>query len=275
MKIISYVLLLALFSCSSEKKEDKNNSKSEKTSEKIETEKEEKKHWEYEGESGPEHWAEIEGNSFCAGQHQSPINISQIDLVQGHDSLVFNISNYKYEDFSHISSVTNNGHSIQYNFDSENNSIDFNGNTYSLIQFHFHSPAEHTVSGVRFPLETHLVHYNKEIDEYIVIANFIKEGDKSDDLEFLEHFLPIAVGETKEINKEYCFYETLSSKNNAGYAHYKGSLTTPPCTENVNWLISDTPNEVSHEQIKILQELMPHNNYRGEQELNGRKVYKL
>ena len=96
------------------------------------------------------------------------------------------------------------------------------------------------------------------------------EGEMSPTFSFLESYLPIQVGETKPIDAMFDFNEILAGK--AECFHYTGSLTTPPCTEGVNWFIFKEPITVSEAQVKQLQELMPMNNYRTTQALNDRIV---
>ena len=226
--------------------------------------------WRYAGEMGPEHWTEFEKNSNCDGKFQSPINLLTKDVVK--NEIQLKITDYQYVTLTHIHSVNNNGHSIQYNFSSEDNAVIFDKEKYTLRQFHFHSPSEHTINGIRYPLEIHLVHYNDEKRDYLVIAAMAVEGESNETFVFLEQFLPISVGETKPINTTHDFNQLIPENNGAGYFYYKGSLTTPPCTENVNWLIMTSFVTVSETQIELLRQLMPIDNYRDVQHLNGRQI---
>jgi len=223
-------------------------------------------HWSYEGESGPEHWAAIEKESDCDGQAQSPINIIEKDvvLIEREEQLF----NFHYAKETMIHDVINNGHSIQYNFDTGDH-IDYEGEEFALKQFHFHEPSEHTINGVRYPLEIHLVHQNTE-KEYLVLSFMAIEGASSPTFSFLESYLPIKVGEAKSIDTPFDFNEILTGKKMC--FHYVGSLTTPPCTEGVKWFIFKDPITVSEKQVKELQVLMPMNNYRSTQALNDRIV---
>ncbi|MEE4279161.1 MAG: carbonic anhydrase family protein [Halieaceae bacterium] len=225
-------------------------------------------HWEYAGELGPEQWAELEGCSACNGEHQSPVNIIRTDTQpdsQANWPLVL-----RYPAETTIHSVVNNGHSIQYDFD-RGDQLDFADNTYDLMQFHFHEPSEHTLNGIRYPIEMHLVHYNQEIDEYVVLAVVGYEGTPSDAYAFLEQYLPLQPGESRDIDKPFNLRTALPDSLTPRF-HYRGSLTTPPCTESVNWIVFEEPFMLSHEQVVELQRVMPFNNYRGTQPLNDRQV---
>lgn len=221
------------------------------------------KHWNYEGETGPSHWSEIEVNSDCGEKYQSPINIVNYKIDE---TLVpLNIS---YADSTHIHDVVNNGHTIQYNFDA-GDYITLNNKKYELKQFHFHEPAEHLIDGVRYPMVLHLVHVNNA-GEYAVLAVMAKEGISSKPFDFLESYLPVNVNETKLVDKAFDMNQNLPK--NKTYFNYTGSLTTPPCTESVEWFVFKEPITVSLKQVEELRKLMPLNNYRDEQPLNGREI---
>jgi carbonic anhydrase len=232
------------------------------------THSEKDKHWSYNGETGPEHWDELEKNSHCNGKRQSPINI--IDINTKVDSSLSSKIDIRYAENTKIHDVANNGHSIQYNFEPGDELV-FNNKKYDLKQIHFHEPAEHTINGIRYPMEIHLVHQN-ENKEFVVLGILAKEGIPSDPFTFLESFLPIRTGETKVVDKSFDLNKNLPE--NKTFYHYHGSLTTPPCTEKVEWVVFETPITISENQVKVLQDLMPINNYRSTQELEGRMVLK-
>lgn len=223
--------------------------------------------WSYAGETSPEHWAEIEKNSDCSGMRQSPINIIDINVIEKQDDSARNTLFYSPSTI--LTKVRNNGHTVQFDFD-KGDSICSSDTHYDLIQIHFHEPSEHTINGVRYPIEIHLVHQSKRGD-YEVLAIFGVEGTESETFESLESYLPLAEGEEKEINRELDL--TSIFPENKDYYTYKGSLTTPPCTENVNWVIFKNPIVVSLEEVVKLRENMPLRNYRNEQPINDRMVY--
>ncbi|WP_298330478.1 carbonic anhydrase family protein [uncultured Dokdonia sp.] len=221
------------------------------------------KHWSYNGETGPSHWKELEVNSDCGGKYQSPINIVNYQLDETLAPL-----NITYSDSTHIHDVVNNGHSIQYNFDA-GDYITLDNKRYELKQFHFHEPAEHLIDGVRYPMVLHLVHIS-DAGEYAVFAVMAKEGVSSSPFDFLESYLPLNVEETKVVDT--AFDMNLNLPEDKTYFNYTGSLTTPPCTERVEWFIFKEPITVSLEQVEKLKALMPLNNYRDEQPQNGRVI---
>lgn len=227
--------------------------------------KEDSKHWTYQGETGPEHWSEIEKESDCDGKRQSPINIIDLDVID--DTSLAPIEIY-YSTKVKIHEITNNGHSIQYDFE-KGDFIILNDDEYKLKQIHFHEPSEHTINGIRYPLEMHLVHFSKD-NKITVLAIMAKEGESSKPFTFLEKYLPIDSGETKLIDTNFDLNKTLPKDKS--YYTYNGSLTTPPCTQNVTWVVYKTPITISVEQVKQLQKLMPLNNYRNEQPVNGRII---
>lgn len=224
--------------------------------------------WSYAGETSPEHWAELEKNSDCSGKRQSPVNIIDINVVEKEGDTAHNTLFYSPETI--LTKVRNNGHTVQFDFD-RGDSICSREIHYDLIQIHFHTPSEHTVNGIRYPIEIHLVHQSKDKKTYTVLAIFGIEGEESETVEELESFLPLAEGEEKVIEKALDL-TSIFPKNKDYYA-YHGSITTPPCTENVNWIILKEPIIVSLEEVIRMRDNMPLRNFRNEQDLNGRTVY--
>jgi len=254
------LIVFAVFSCKNKK--DNKTIDATVNEEKHVTEN---AHWTYEGETGPEHWIEIEKESDCDGKRQSPINIIDVDVI---DDASIEAIDIHYSASVKIHEITNNGHSIQYNFE-KGDFIILNDNEYRLKQIHFHEPSEHTIDGIRYPLEMHLVHVSKD-NKISVLAVMAKEGRSSEPFTFLEKYLPINSGETKLIDANFDLNENLPE--NKSYYTYGGSLTTPPCSENVTWFVFKTPIAVSVDQVKELQKLMPLNNYRNEQPINERVI---
>lgn len=224
---------------------------------------EEHKHWNYEGETGPEHWSEIDQND-CGGSAQSPI-----DIVETEKDNTLQPIDFHYSENTKIHDVINNGHSIQFDFE-EGDYIKINGDAYELVQFHFHEPAEHTIQGVRYPLVIHMVHKNKE-GKFAVIAIMAKESKESNEtFEFLDKHLPVKINESIEVKEDFNLNKVLPE--NQAYYTYTSSLTTPPCTEGVQWFIFKNPVDVSLKMINDLKRIMPINNFRNVQELNGRII---
>ncbi|WP_235015827.1 carbonic anhydrase [Aquimarina sp. AU58] len=266
MVFIAVITAILVSSCTNTKEKIKREHSIEVAKEKTtSTTDHAKKHWSYVGETSPEHWAEIEKNSECGGKFQSPINIVSLDAIVDPNLkplAIHYVSNTKIHD------VVNNGHSIQYNFE-EGDYLMYKGDKYDLKQIHFHESSEHTINGIRYPIVIHMVHTNSK-GEYLVLAVMAKEGQTSAPFRFLESYLPLKKGETKAIGKPFNLSYNLPKDKE--YYTYVGSLTTPPCTQGVNWVIFKEPITISLEQVNILRDLMPLNNYRNEQPLNGREV---
>ena len=97
------------------------------------------------------------------------------------------------------------------------------------------------------------------------------EGQESQIFEFLEQFLPLKERASKRIDRGVDL--SLLLPESLDYFSYVGSLTTPPCSEEVNWIVFRDPIILSLEEVEKLQDNMPVNNFREEQPLNGRLVY--
>lgn len=220
-------------------------------------------HWSHhKGEDGPENWKNLcEEFADCGGQAQSPINIINKEVSIGKDLA---IPQFNYEK-SKVN-IINNGHTIQFNVDG-NSIVKLNNKDYNLLQFHFHALSEHTIDGKHAPIEVHFVHKHSDTD-FAVIGVMYTEGKQNELLKkYLDKF-PTNKGEYKSEDMIDIF--NLLPKNKS-YYYYKGSLTTPPCTEIVNWYVLKNPIEASKEQIQKFSKIL-HNNYRPIQNLNGRKI---
>lgn len=221
--------------------------------------------WSYSGETSPEHWADFELNSDCDGMHQSPVNIIDYLTVEPEDTRKLNLY---YSPDIHLRKASNNGYTIQFDF-MTGDSIVYSGNSYQLVQIHFHEHSEHLISGVLYPVEIHLVHTDGD-GGLCVLAVLGKEGEESQIFRLLESFLPLEMGESKAIDVN-CDLNQLLPDDRTFYS-YTGSLTTPPCTEGVEWIVFKEPIVLSVDEVEKLRENMPLNNYRDQQPLNGRVV---
>ncbi len=188
--------------------------------------------WGYSGTEGPRHWGELsEDFAPCTdGQEQSPINIdnpTKADLAD----IVFN---YRPSALN----IVNNGASVQVNYD-PGSSIAWDGAVYQLVQFHFHTPSEHTVKGKTYALELHLVHRSAE-GKLAVVGVLVDIGAENPAFASIWDHLPSEAGaeqivEGVTINAGDLLPQTKS------YFTYDGSLTTPPCTEGVKWFVLTNP----------------------------------
>jgi len=220
-------------------------------------------HWGYEGEGAPAHWGSLKPEyATCgSGLYQSPIDINKT-IAASLDKI----------DFSYKDSplrIINNGHSIQVNYE-PGSSATIDGETYELLQFHFHAPSEHTVKGTFYDMEMHLVHKNSK-DELAVIGVMLKKGKPNNIIQVLWDNIPAEVNQENTVSGISVNAAGLLPSDR-GYYHYFGSLTTPPCTEGVNWSVLKTPIEVSEEQIAKFRTVMGVDNNRPVLPVNKRFV---
>jgi carbonic anhydrase len=203
-------------------------------------------HWSYEGEEGPEHWGEISADyHMCRdGRNQSPIDLEgniSADLPE----LVFDY-------VSPPNRETNNGHTIQLDITPGSFlRIPSRDRSFELKQFHFHSPSEHTVNGQSYAMELHFVHVD-ENGALAVVGVMFKEGKEHPELKKLWSFMPENAGESNA--PPVGIEETNLMPPTNDYYYYSGSLTTPPCSEGVVWIVLKNPVEASSEQIALFKE---------------------
>ncbi|KAK1264160.1 Bifunctional monodehydroascorbate reductase and carbonic anhydrase nectarin-3 [Acorus gramineus] len=226
---------------------------------------------------GPDHWGSLSPDYYAcsSGKLQSPINIIKDNAMW----------NPKLEPLTRYYNSANgtlvdSGFNIQLRYDDSVGGLIIEGKNYTLKQMHWHTPSEHTIDGIRYPVELHLVHRSEDND-IAVVAILYNLGDP-------DPFLDQLKNPFKELTKEVCsgdeeahvpvgLVETKSIKRNTRkYFRYMGSLTTPPCTEKVIWSILGKVRELSMDQLVELRaplELGYKNNSRPTQSLNGRHVY--
>jgi carbonic anhydrase len=219
-------------------------------------------HWSYDGLFGPDLWGNLDPSfKTCKeGAEQSPIDLIWKKPLTSDGNLQF-----KFTEEDLVAKDT--GHSAQVVF-SGKQMTNIRGQIYSLLQIHFHSPSEHTISGKHYPIEAHFVHKDPT-GQLAVLGVMFKEGAENPALSHVLAHIPSDKSKTNKtlvkINPSQ-FLPTILT-----YYNYKGSLTTPPCSEGVNWNIFNTPITASKEQIMKLQSFYNNNN-RPIQPLNGRKV---
>lgn len=205
--------------------------------------------WSYEGETGPEQWGKLnpEWAKCASGERQSPIDIR--DGIKVDQELV--MFDYQPSYFT----IINNGHTVQVNV-SGGNYITLTGRKYELMEFHFHRPSEEKVNGHNFEMVAHLVHKNPE-GKLLVIAVLIESGMQHGLIQTLWANLPL------EKNEPMVPVSTIDLKQilppHREYYTYMGSLTTPPCSEGVQWIVMKEPIQASPQQIEIFSRLYPMN----------------
>lgn len=217
--------------------------------------------WAYKGEAKPENWVNLcTGFTDCGGEEQSPINIEIAKAKKSED-----LPKLQFEYGNTPVSIVNNGHTIQFNIAGEH-SLQIGDKNYKLLQFHYHAASEHTVDGEHYPMEVHFVHKGDE--GLAVVGMLFQEGQSSLLLDNYLSFFPKQKGEY-EIEKTIPMSALVPQE--VSYYHYDGSLTTPPCSEIVDWYVLQKPIEASKRQLEQMTALL-HNNYRPVQKLNGREV---
>ncbi|NET73598.1 MAG: carbonate dehydratase [Sphaerospermopsis sp. SIO1G2] len=214
--------------------------------------------WDYENRE----WGDISQDyQVCKmGKQQSPIDLnstikSELKPVEIH-----------YQDIQ--LSVINNSHTIQVNNQLENFII-LDDHKFDLLQFHFHHPSEHSVSGKNYPMEIHFVHKNED-GNLAVLAVFLQEGRENKTLQQIWDVMP-----SQKSLEKYFFDISISPfqllpKESEIYRYF-GSLTTPPCSEIVNWIVFKEPLEISSAQFQQFQNIFP-NNARQTQPINRRSI---
>jgi carbonic anhydrase len=219
-------------------------------------------HWGYEGHSGPEHWSKIskEFGTCDKGTRQSPINITG-GYSSGLKPIQFD---YKTAQLN----IVNNGHTIQVNRP-EGSSITVDGEKFELLQFHFHTPSENTVGGKPYEMEMHLVHKNDK-GQLAVVGVFMRAGAENVVLDKAWQHMPEHAGD-EGLVKSVSINATDLLPAGQAYARFNGSLTTPPCSEGVRWMVMKQPIELSSAQVKRFAKVVGEN-ARPVQALNGRFV---
>lgn len=219
-------------------------------------------HWTYDGHEGPEHWGELAPEyTVCAmGKNQSPIDLD------GFTSAKLTPIKFNYD--VPAKDILNNGHTIQANF-GPGDSITVDGKVFDLIQVHFHTPSENHIRGKSFPMEGHLVHADKDGNLAVVAVMFV-EGKENAGIAKLWQQMP-EEADTKTPLTSSVKPGDLLPKDRT-YYRFNGSLTTPPCSEGVRWLVMKHPVSVSKEQVERFAHVMHHPNNRPVQPVNARPV---
>ena len=206
-------------------------------------------HWDYSGPGGPDSWGKLKPEfAQCAkGERQSPIDIR--------DGIRVDQRPIEFDYMPSYFRIVDNGHTVQVNV-GEGSSIRIMGRQYDLIQFHFHRPSEERINGRGFDMVAHLVH--KDLDGRLaVVAVLLQRGSDHPLVQTLWNNLPLEknVGFAPEVSIDL---NQLLPEDRRYFA-YMGSLTTPPCTEGVLWMVLKQPVSLSAEQIGIFSRLYPMN----------------
>jgi len=218
-------------------------------------------HWDYAGNAGPEAWGKMQPEySKCStGTRQSPIDIR--------GGIAVDLEPIKFDYRPSAFSVIDNGHTVQVNVE-PGNSITITGKRYELVQFHFHRPSEERINGRQYDMVAHLVH--KDVDGRLaVVAVLLDRGSAQAIVQSVWNNLPLEKGDEVRAGTRIDLSQLLPEDKR--YYTYMGSLTTPPCSEGVLWMVMKQPVPISVEQVSIFARLYPMN-ARPIQQADGRLI---
>ncbi|KAI9353890.1 alpha carbonic anhydrase [Obelidium mucronatum] len=222
--------------------------------------------WSYEGKSGVSHWGEF--STTCEkGEYQSPINF------EGEELLVGKKPSLSWASLTTPFEFLNNGHTVQLQLKQSTPALlshEINGIDYTVQQVHFHSPSEHHVDEKYFPLEAHFVHASTD-GKLNVIGVFFEIGAENPWINQFVNNIPQTANSTTTI-PSLDLTSIISALGSSKFYSYTGSLTTPPCTEGVLWLVAQEPLKVSQAQLDKLTKVMPFNSRTTQANKSGEKV---
>jgi len=220
--------------------------------------------WQYEGVNGPQAWGRLKPEyAMCSlGKRQSPINIDESITLRGPAEAI----GFDYRTSS--ATVVNNGHTIQIDVTGDNG-IFVRGARFQLIHLQFHHPSEEQINYRRFAMVAHLVHRNY-LGQLAVVAVLLDPGPANPVINQFWTYMPLGKGDRVPMPMGSVDLAGLLPKDQR-YYQFMGSLTAPPCTEDVLWMVLKQPVTISHEQQRLFAQQFP-NNARPPQPINGRVV---
>ncbi|VVC76651.1 Carbonic anhydrase [Aquicella siphonis] len=239
--------------------------------------------WGYIGNNGPVRWGQLNpAFALCSkGQSQSPINIDKkfkkmdSDLEIHYQPAMMRIVDDGITQLliKSTQTVINDGHGIQLNFprNGARETIRFGGVDYHLEQFHMHSPSENTLNGQAFPMEIHFVHQGDD-GKVAVIGVFVKAGKANPVLQNLIDHFPSDEGIEHSLQGVQINPVDLLPERRA-FFYFSGSLTTPPCTEGLQWIVMPEPITASSAQILLFRNAAGGENARPVQPRHKRKIF--
>lgn len=207
--------------------------------------------WSYAGATGPDHWAELDGAfQTCAiGQQQSPIDLQTLGGPQPRTLRL---------DYGPAGTrIRNTGRSIFVDCRTHACTVGLGGQLYNLMQFHFHHPSEHQLGGRSFPAEVHFVHRSDE-GALLVLGQWLIGDDRAAQQpanQLLDRILeraPQGLGGAIELDEWLNPADLLAPEIGKIY-RYSGSLTTPPCSEGVTWVVMPQPVAIAPAVLDRLQ----------------------
>lgn len=218
--------------------------------------------WSYAGKTGPEQWGKLDAqfNTCSSGLNQSPAPLDS--TIHAALKPIRTIHKFAAKDIQRLP------HGLRVYF-KEGNMMVLDKSAFQLKYIDIHTPSEHHINGQQYPLELQFFHEDNK-KNMAVMSVLFKSGDASEAMEKLLTQLPKAAGETVPLKARLVPSDWMPT--NPQYYRYGGSLTTPPCTEGVRWIVMKSPRQASAEQIKALTDAIGTPNQRPQQALNGRTV---
>ena len=270
---VNIIVVLALLpaACNSKPEEQPQQPKAQEAKTQPVAAHAEDPHWSYEGAEGPNEWGKLSPKwTICAeGKSQSPIDIEKtVKANLPGMTADFKPAALKIIHHEHTADVVNNGHSIQVNY-TEGDELAIGNEKFELLQYHFHGPSEHTIGGKHYPMEMHMVHKSAD-GKLAVVGVMIEEGRHNAAFDPVWSNLPKTRSTEYHLEHVKVDVNRLLPSRKTTY-RYDGSLTTPPCSEGVKWIIMTTPIQLSAMQVSAFRAILTGNN-RPVQPLNGRLV---
>ncbi len=221
-------------------------------------------HWDYGNDpEGPKEWAKLTPEfGACSGKNQTPINLDGF--------IEADLKPIKFAYNAGEQEIVNNGHTIMVNYQAGSHIV-VDGIDFQLKQFHFHAPSENQITGKSFPMEGHFVHADKD-GNLTVVAVMYKEGSANPAFDYLWKNMPSKAGDKVALDSKENVINLLPKDH--AYYRFSGSLTTPPCTEGVRWIVMKHAVSVSKAQIEAFSKVMGHPNNRPLQPVNAREILK-
>ncbi|MDE2402848.1 MAG: carbonic anhydrase family protein [Burkholderiales bacterium] len=218
-------------------------------------------HWDYNGPAGPQNWGRLkpEFQSCSTGKRQSPIDIR--------DGIKVQLEPIQFDYHPTPFQVIDNGHTVQVNVP-PGNAITVSGRRYELLQFHFHRPSEERINGRQYEMVVHLVHKDAE-GRLAVVAVLMDQGKEHPMVQLVWNSLPLEKG--VEQASPVMLDLNLMLPEQRQYYTYMGSLTTPPCSEGVLWMVMKQAATLSPYQASVFGRLY-NNNARPIQDASGRLI---
>jgi carbonic anhydrase len=220
-------------------------------------------HWGYAGEEGPSHWAKLAPEyDSCAGKQQSHVDLDRFSDVD----LPKLAPHYN----GPAKDILNNGHTVQADF-APGSTLTLDGTAFTLKQVHVHLPSEHTLHGKPFPMEAHLVHADAA-GHLAVVAVLFEAGTPNAQIAHLLKKAPAHAGAPMPLPVAEGVVASGLLPRNLDYFRYSGSLTTPPCSEGVRWIVLQHPVQASDAQMHALAAVLGHPNNRPVQPIGARRI---